>query len=530
MSGDNNVENKRKFVGTIPLKDGDPLNISLERGEIIYILGGNGSGKSSLLYSWVKNSKSPVFIAGNREIVFNSSAVSISAQDAQKRATWEKGNLSNEKSRVEKSYHNNTEHLNALLFKLKSASDDTNRVYRQAHRDGRTIELKEIDANEPTVLINEALRRASIPLKVDWDKTSTLVVRKNGYEGEFGVRDMSDGERAALILAGEIILGDKGAIVIADEPERHLHRSISSPLMQYLREIRPDLSWVVATHDLSLPRDDVGANVVILYQYFGNHVWQAEFISDPGVLPAPLSEAIYGARDKVLFVEGTETSRDRPLYQQIFKGVTVVPVGTCRDVCDAIAGLKLVPQLHHMESRGLVDGDNRADSSALQEKGISILNIYAIESVYYHPNIIKIMLKISAEHTSQKKVEQAAIEAIKDTLHLAKMTAYRSYREKYWHSLLDEKTFSSVAAEPTMVDGPSLVAAAHAELEKLKADGNWLEIARCYKIKATGAPQVIARELGFSGYEQYERAVIKELANSDEFRKMVKSIVPDPFD
>ncbi len=92
-----------------------------------------------------------------------------------------------------------------------------------------------------------------------------------------------------------------------------------------------------------------------LYQYFGQHVWQA--------------------------VEGTEASLDRPLYQQIFKDITIVPVGTCRDVCDAIAGLNVVPQLNHMESRGLVDGDNRDDSASLREKGVSALDVYVVESV-----------------------------------------------------------------------------------------------------------------------------------------------------
>ncbi|MEM5425104.1 ATP-binding cassette domain-containing protein [Paraburkholderia ferrariae] len=529
MSDIDNVEIGQKFIGTIGLKDGGTLNISLAKGETLYVLGGNGSGKSSLLYHWARNSSSTIFIAGNREVVFHSSAVSISAQDARQRVDWAKNNISNEQSRVEKAYHNSVDRLNALLFSLKSASDDTNRVYRQAHQDGRESELKKIAANEPTVLLNEALRRASIPIKVDWDKNSTLVVRKDGYEGEYGVREMSDGERAALILASEIILGDKNAVVIADEPERHLHRSISSPLMQYLREIRPDLSWVVATHDLSLPRDDVGAKVVILYKYFGQHIWQAELIVDPGALPASLSEAVYGAREKVLFVEGTEASRDRPLYQQIFSGITIVPVGTCRDVCDAIAGLKVVPQLHHMESRGLVDGDNRDDSASLQEKGVSVLDVYAIESVYYHPRVIASMLKNSAENVSLKEVEKSAVEAIKDTLHLAKMTAYRSYREKHLRSLLDEATFSSTVTDALTIDGPNLVSMAREKLEQLKAEGNWLEIARCYKIKATGAPQAIARKLGFSGFEQYERAVIKALANFQDLRTEVKSIVPDPF-
>lgn len=162
------------------------------------------------------------------------------------------------------------------------------------------------------------------------------MVSKDG--NSYGIQSMSDGERAALVLACEVILSDKGALILIDEPERHLHRSISSPLLQYLRSIRPDLRWVIATHDLSLPRDDYGAQVLIFYKYLGSNQWDAELLVCGDELPPTLLEAIYGARKKVIFVEGVKESRDAPLYQSLFKGVTIVPAGNCRDVCESVAG------------------------------------------------------------------------------------------------------------------------------------------------------------------------------------------------
>lgn len=340
---------------------------------------------------------------------------------------------------------------------------------------------------------------------------------------------MSDGERASLILASEVILASKDAIILIDEPERHLHRSISSPLLLYLHSIRPDLRWVIATHDLSLPRDDSAANILLLYGYLEKERWRAELVRGPGTISPALAEAIYGARQKVLFVEGGGTSKDAPLYRQVFNDVTIVPVGSSRDVVDAVAGLKAIPQLHHMVGRGLVDGDNRGDIGSLKKKGISMLAVYAIESIYYHPNVISVMLERSAETISLQDILDAALATLGDAEHLAKMTAYRAYRESYLRRMLDEKAFAENLQMAEVVDGPGLVSIARTELVKLKQAGNWLAIVKRYKIKASNAPDEISRKLGFLKADHYERQVLKELNENSKLRDTISSIVPNPF-
>ncbi len=528
MSTEKTVTTKSFFA--VPLKNNESLDISLDAGETLFILGPNGAGKSSLLYNWAKNNRTVALVPGNREIIFGSSAVSISASQAAKEENWGQTSRIQADARVQRTHHNNENRLNRLLFQLKSLSEDINKRYRQAHREGRCDELAKLDASEPIELINQGLKCVSIPLKLDWTEKSELKVNKDGYDGEFGVHQMSDGERAALILMGEAILANKDAAILIDEPERHLHRSISSPLLRYLVNTRPDLRWVIATHDLSLPRDDGSPNILVMYKYFGDMTWQAELVSDIGNLPSSVSEAIYGARHKVLFVEGKDQSRDYPLYQQIFDGVTIVPVGTCLDVRDAIAGLKNVPNLHHMESKGLVDGDNREDAEDLRESGIATLSVYAIESVYYHPDVIEQMLKWSAEKISITDVLNKATNSLGDLGHLAKMSAYRTYREKYLRAMLDDNTFATSIHEQESINGPKLIADAKEDIDGLAGTKNWLDLVKKYKIKATNAPKSIANILGFAGPSQYERCVIKMLDSDAELRKVVLEIVPNPFD
>lgn len=429
------AETVKKDIGTVPLDEGE-IKLTLADGESLYILGPNGAGKSTLMFKLANQSEPVVLIAGNREIIFKSSSVSISAHDSGQYTEWGRNTLRHMTSRYERAHHNSGDRLSSLLFRLKSMSDDVNKQYRQAHRSGRENDLDEINASEPILLINEALRTSSISLTLDWDEKSALIVTKD--DQQYGVNSMSDGERSALILACEVILAEKSSAIFIDEPERHLHRSISSPILQYLRSIRPDLRWIIATHDLSLPRDDAAARVLVAYKYYGDFRWQAELLQDGEHLPPPLLEAIYGARQKVIFVEGTKESRDSPLYQQIFKGVTIVPAGNCRDVCDCVAGLKSVNDIHMIEGRGLVDGDNRTDIASLASKGVFALEVYAIESVYYHPVVLGKMLKHAPEDVTLTELIEAALTSMGDGKHLACMTAYRSYRESHMRNMLDQ--------------------------------------------------------------------------------------------
>lgn len=344
------------------------------------------------------------------------------------------------------------------------------------------------------------------------------------------MHSMSDGERAALIIASEVILCEKNAIIFIDEPERHLHRSISSPLLQYLKSIRTDLRWIISTHDLSLPRDNPDAAALIIYKYLGNNRWDADLLPSSEDLPPALLNAVYGARQKVIFVEGSKDSRDTPLYQQIFKGITIAPVGNCREVCECVSGLNALESIHLISGRGLVDGDNREDIDNLKEKGVHPLQVYAIESVYYHTSVVQEMIKHSSEDVKLSDVMMVALNSLGATQHLAKMTAYRSYRESYLRNLLDINAFSNSTQTTQAIDGPKLIAEAQSHLEDLIAKEDWSSITKHYKIKASGAPKAIANKLGYAGCTQYERAVIKAINKDADLFRAVRNLVPDPFD
>jgi len=192
-------------------------------------------------------------------------------------------------------------------------------------------------------------------------------------------------------------------------------------------------------------------------------------------------------------------------------------------------GLRNATNLHYMDAKGVVDGDNRSDSEMLQEHGVAVLGVYAIESVYYHPLVVEFMLSISGEDRSLDEVHAAAVKAIAKSRHLAKKAAYKSYREAYFNQILDEDSFFEREKQVIDIDGPSTLSAAQTRFDSLVEEENWLGLVENYKIKESSSPNAIAKNLGFRGASNYERAVLKALNERDDLRERVNQIVPDPF-
>jgi ABC-type Mn2+/Zn2+ transport system ATPase subunit len=74
-----------------------------------------------------------------------------------------------------------------------------------------------------------------------------------------------------------------GTIVFIDEPEKHLRRSIISPLLTLLFENRKDCAFVISTHDVLLPIDNQTSRILLLRgcTYSGNtfNKWDADLVA-----------------------------------------------------------------------------------------------------------------------------------------------------------------------------------------------------------------------------------------------------------
>ena len=162
---------------------------------------------------------------------------------------------------------------------------------------------------------------------------------------DYSASEMSDGERAVFYILGQVLSANEGSILIFDEPELHIHKSIISNLWDEIEKLRPD------------------------------------------------------CRKPILFVEGEKTSLDMETYCLCYPEWTVIPKGSCKDVIQAVSSLRKLNEdmpILNIKCAGIVDRDTH-DSSQIEElegQGIKVLRYSEIENIFSLPSIAHEVLKI----------------------------------------------------------------------------------------------------------------------------------------
>ena len=151
----------------------------------------------------------------------------------------------------------------------------------------------------PIAAINELLRQSNFPINISIRENERVMASKDGGP-EYSAAELSDGERNALLIAGNVLTAPSDTLLVIDEPERHLHRSIISPLLGQLFERRSDCGFVVSTHDHDLPLEMPGARIILLRScnFDGQNVqsWVADELPDETPVDDLLKLNLVGAR------------------------------------------------------------------------------------------------------------------------------------------------------------------------------------------------------------------------------------------
>ena len=266
---------------------------------------------------------------------------------------------------------------------------------------GKTEELvlhNEID------LVNNIFKNSGFNLEFIIDEEANLMVNNFSYEPvkKYSLSRMSDGEKSALIICCEVLCANSGALIVLDEPERHLHKRIVSLLLSNLIEARRDCAFVISTHELALPSFFKESTVVsinsCIYENDQPIQWNAAVIKkyDEALngLDEQVKTDILGARNNMLFVEGTQSSLDAELYGALFENVSVISKEKCDLVEQAVKGLRNNTAAHWVNAIGIIDNDNKVPSQIenLNSSFVFSLSVHSIESIYYHPKMIRWVL------------------------------------------------------------------------------------------------------------------------------------------
>ena len=389
----------------IPRISGDPLECPLQAGGRIFVVGPNGSGKSALFQRLVSSDQSNrvVRIAAHRQTWLPSGNVDVTPSSRQNILTNRRHYDKLQDSQWRD--HDAQDQLSAILFdlvdKYYARSSSITQLVDDYLRHGSELQAAATCASEtsnPFEQINKVLKqgRLTVALEEPGNRRQLFVQRRGASNARYSIAQMSDGERNAVILAATVLTVPESTILVIDEPERHLHRSISVPLLSALFNCRKDCTFVVGTHELELPLADGEADVLIVrsVQWTNNtpSAWDANRIK-AGALPENIKRAILGARRKVLCVEGIPGGLDHSLYGVLFPEISVIPVKGCPRVQATVKGLRNSLALHRVEAYGLIDRDGKTNDQMrqLEEDGVFALATYAVEALYYCSDAIEVV-------------------------------------------------------------------------------------------------------------------------------------------
>ena len=247
------------------------------------------------------------------------------------------------------------------------------------------------------LLIAEVWERL-LPLKKLHITADDIRVSSTSIESaDYSASEMSDGERAVFYILGQVLSANEGSILIFDEPELHIHKSIISNLWDEIEKLRPDCSFLMITHDIEFAATRVAKKYVIR-NYYSDPAWDISEIPDSEFDEQTIT-LILGSRKPILFVEGDKTSLDMETYRLCYPEWTVIPKGSCKDVIQAVSSLRKLNEdmpILNIKCAGIIDRDTR-DSSQIQElegQGIKVLRYSEIENIFSLSSITKKVLEI----------------------------------------------------------------------------------------------------------------------------------------
>jgi hypothetical protein len=397
--------------------------------------------------------------------------------------------------------------------------------------------VKELTKKDPPIkIVNELLRLSNIPVTIAIQENALILATKNGSQ-PYSIAELSDGERNAILIAANVLTAKQGTILLIDEPERHLHRSIISPLLTLLFAKWPDCAFVVSTHDVMLPLDNPSARTLLIRgcTYDGSKVtaWDADVLSPESGIDDDLKRDILGARRKIIFVEGEERSLDKPLYGLVFPEISVISKGNCRDVERAVLSIRDAVGFHWLDAFGIVDNDRRSQSEIdqLKERGVYALSVFSVESVYYHPEIQR---RVSERHAAitgedfNRRIAEAKLAAIiainSQVDRLSGRAAEKLVREQFFAHIPNNEQFNATTPINISIDVPAIVEAERKKLKDTLDEGDLTTLIARYPVRETSALSEIAQKLGFRNRHQYEGAVRKLLLDDCDALRFVRSL------
>ena len=326
------------FTYWLPDENGNKTENKAASNSVI-IIGANGSGKSKL-GAWIEqqNMSNIHRIGAQRNLNFKENIPLKSYSQAEDFVLFGTDDASGKRDR-NKGYrwgwgNFTTQLLNdfydvlAAIIALKNNDNDKFAQECKAATNKESYPEPPLTAIDKLILIwNEIFPQRNLKVV---DSKFIAYFDKEGKTVEYSSTQMSDGERAVLYLAAQVLCVPQNKTLIIDEPEVHLNRSIMNRLWNALERYRQDCLFIYITHDTQFAAAHGNADKIWIKEFNGEH-WKLQKL-ESNDLPEELLFDILGSRKNVLFVEGEKNSYDTQLYTILYPNYYVIACGSCTRV------------------------------------------------------------------------------------------------------------------------------------------------------------------------------------------------------
>jgi ABC-type cobalamin/Fe3+-siderophores transport system ATPase subunit len=527
------------FELRFPLTSGGEFQHTLLAGQILFLLGANGTGKSSLVARLNSvNHAHARRISAHRQTWFHSNALDMTATAREGMENNIRSQDAQEHSRHIQQYA--TERTSLAIFDLIDVDNMLARKIAELFRKKELLEAEKVaEIPAPLAIINQLMRSSNLPIEIEIEKQQKVVAKKNGGL-PYSIAELSDGERNAFLIAADVLTAKPGTLLLIDEPERHLHRSIISPLLTLLFQQRSDCAFVVSTHELMLPIDSPTAATLLVrgceYQGSRAQSWKVDLLPSTALIEEGLKLDILGGRQRMIFVEGTTQSLDAPIYSLLFPQISILPKSSCRDVQNAVRGLHESEDMHWVKAWGIIDNDRRSpeEIAKLREVGVFALRHYSVEALYYHPVIIgKISVRAAAltGKNADEMLSAAMASAIAETArqrdHFVADAVERQIRRVVFENMPTKADIRAGAPVNIELNLPAIKAFEEADFDRFISSSDLESILERYPLRECGALGKIAFSLGMRNRADYESAVRVLLTEDNEAIEFLRGLFGD---
>lgn len=399
---------------------GAELSVSLESSETTIFVGADGSGKTRLAATLEQVAGTSAHrIAAHRALTLDPSIPKIGQENSRQALRTGYTNTGHrlEENQIvgvresnrwgSKSATHLLNDFDALVqWLFAEQSNVALETHNQAH--GGKLDRLKLTAFQRLKVVWERV----LPTKRLFPRGDTIEVgvAEDPNMPLYSAAEMSDGERAVFYIIGQVLFADTDSILIFDEPELHIHRSILGRLWDELEGERPDCAFVLITHDLEFAASRP-ARKYVLESFSPPASWKVQAMPENTGFSEQLTTMILGSRRPILFVEGNGDSMDLAIYRACFPSMTVVARGSCERVIQSVKAMRANMDLTRVTCAGIVDADSRdaADVAHLAGMGVYVLPVSEIENLFALPNIASVILDYDLHQEAEKLTRLARL-------------------------------------------------------------------------------------------------------------------------